>query len=133
MKDGLLLFAAIGFALAELVRGQSFAGEYADKNYQNGGAAFHMSIEGSGNNTQGWFSVGKNNGAGSAPEGQGTGKINSKGALEFKFEDSCHNAGTGIITRSGADIIVSMTTIRKTDAGCAAFYGQNFKLKRVKK
>jgi len=48
MKDGLLLFAAIGFALAELVRGQSFAGEYADKNYQNGGAAFHMSIEGSG-------------------------------------------------------------------------------------
>ena len=133
MKDGLLLFAAVGFALAGSARGQSFTGEYADKNYQNSSAAFHMSIEGSGNNTQGWFSVGKNNGAGSAPEGQGTGKINSKGALEFKFEDSCRNSGTGTITRSGADIIVSMTTTRKADTSCAAFYGQNFKLKRVKK
>jgi hypothetical protein len=63
----------------------------------------------------------KNNGSGSAPEAQGVGKINGKGALEFKFEDSCHNSGTGTITRSGDDIIVSLTTTRKVDANCAAF------------
>lgn len=99
-----LLFAAVAFAFVASAHGQSFAGEYADKLYQKGSAAFHMSIEGSGNNPQVWFTVGKNNGSGSAPEAQGAGKINGKGALEFKFEDSCHNSGTGTITRSGEDI-----------------------------
>jgi hypothetical protein len=112
--------------------GQSFAGEYANKNYQGGNAVFQMSIEGSGNNMRVWFSVGRNDGRGSAPEGEGPGKMNGKGTLEFRFEDSCHNSGRGTIARSGDDILVSMTTTRKADANCAAFYGSNGKLKRMK-
>jgi hypothetical protein len=132
MKARYFLVAVIAFALCGSSRGQSFAGEYANNNYQNGSGVFQMSIEGSGKNTQVWFSVGKNNGVGSAPEGQGMGKINGKGTLEFTFEDSCHNSGTGTITRSGDGIIISMTMTRKLDANCAAFYRSNIKLNRLK-
>jgi hypothetical protein len=67
------------------------------------------------------------------PEGQGTGKVTDKGKLEFKFEDSCKNSGTRTITKSGDDIIVSVSASRKADPGCVAFYGSNIRLKRVKK
>ena len=126
-------FAAAILLGATTVRGQGFAGEYADKHYLNGSAVFQMSIEGSGNSTQVWYSAIRHDAQGAAPEGQGVGRDNGKGTLEFKFEDSCHNSGTGTITKSGDDIVVSMKTTRKVDAGCAAFYGANMRLKRVKK
>lgn len=133
MKARHLLVAEIFVVLiARSANAQAFAGEYADKKYQGGSAVFQMSIEGSGNNTQVWFSAVKNDGQGAQPEGQGMGKITSNGTLEFKFQDSCHNSGTGTITRRGEDIVVSMTTVKKADAGCAAFYGSSVKLKRVK-
>lgn len=111
----------------------SFAGEYADKQFHGGKAVFHMSIEGTGNNTQVWFSAGNNDGQGTAPEGQGKGKFTGKGTLEFKFTDSCNNSGTGTITKNGDDIVVSMKPNRVADSGCTAFYEQNMRLKHAKK
>lgn len=121
------------FAFSTRAAHAQLAGEYADKSYRGGSAVFQMSIEGGGNATQVWFSAIRHDAQGAAPEGQGYGKMNNKGALEFRFDDSCHNSGTGTITKSGDDIIVSMNATKKADAGCAAFYSSNMKLKKVKK
>jgi len=59
---------AIGPAAAEA---PNFAGEYTDKKFLNGRAVFQMSLERSGNRVSVWFSAGKNDGSGAAPEGQG--------------------------------------------------------------
>lgn len=111
----------------------SFAGEYADKKFLNGKAAFQMSIEGSGNNVQVWFSAVNNDGQGAAPEATGTGKVTSKGTIEFRFEDSFKNLGTGTIMRAGDDVIVSIKATRVSDSRCLPFYGQNMRLKRTGK
>lgn len=131
MKTSLLL--SIQLLLSAAAVQAQFAGEYADKHYLSGSAVFSMSIEGSGNNTQVWFNAVRNDAQGAAPEGQGMGKVMGKDTLQFKFEDSCHNSGTGTITRNGDDIIVSMKPSHVADPHCVAFYSQNMRLKRVKK
>ncbi len=126
----IVLLMAIGPAAAEA---PNFAGEYADKKFLNGQAVFQMSLERSGNTVSVWFSAGKNDGSGAAPEGQGKGKVSGKGVLEFKFEDSFNNAGTGTITRSGDDVTVSLKTTRVAEPRCLEFYQQNMHLKHVGK
>jgi len=59
----------------------------------------------------------------------GTGNVTSKDTVDFKWEDSFKNAGTGTITRSGSDVILSIKTTRVTDSRCLVFYGQNMRLK----
>jgi hypothetical protein len=110
-----------------------FAGEYSDKNLLGGKAVFQMSIAGSGSNMQVSFDAVYNDGHGAAPEAEGSGKVTNKSTVEFKFEDSFKNAGTGTITRAGDGVIVSLTTTRVADSRCLPFYGQNMRLKRVKK
>jgi hypothetical protein len=109
-----------------------WAGEYADKKFLDGQAVFQMSIEESGNAIQVSFDAAYNDAHGAAPDGQGPGRITTKGALEFKWKDSFKNSGTGRITRAGEDIIVSMKTTRVVDSRCLVFYGQKMRLKRVK-
>jgi hypothetical protein len=137
MKTCALLFCAaflvVWLVTTAAVHAESVAGEYADKHYLDGSAVFQMSIEGSGNGTQVWFSAVKNDGQGAAPEGQGVGKFAGKDTVQFKFNDSCNNSGSGTITRSGDDIIVSMKPAHVADSRCVMFYGQNMRLKRVKK
>jgi hypothetical protein len=134
MKDRHLTSVVLLLALASIAADTpTFAGEYADKKLLNGKAVFQMSIEGSGNNTRVCFSAVNNDGSGAAPEAEGTGKVTGKGTLEFKFEDNFKNSGTGTIQRSGEDIIVSLKTTRVADARCLQFYGQNMRLKRVKR
>jgi len=134
MKDRQLLFTAIAFALSvTAAEASSFAGEYADKKFLNGQAVFQMSLEQSGNTVSVWFSAGYNDGHGAAPEAEGTGKVTNKGTVEFKFEDSSKNAGTGTITRAGDDVVVSIKTTRVVDSRCLEFYQLNMRLKRVGK
>ncbi len=59
--------------------------------------------------------------------------MSGKGVLEFKFEDSFNNAGTGTITRSGDDVTVSLKTTRVAEPRCLEFYQQNMHLKHVGK
>ncbi len=92
-----------------------------------------MSIEQSGNTIQVSFDAVYSDGHGAAPEGQGPAKIKGKNTLEFKWEDSFMNSGTGTITRAGEDVIVSMKTTRVVESRCLAFYGQNMRLKRIGK
>lgn len=56
-----------------------------------------------------------------------------KDTLDFKWEDSFQNSGSGTITRAGENVVVSMKTTRVVESRCLAFYGQNLCLKRVKR
>jgi hypothetical protein len=110
----------------------NWAGEYVDKKFLNGRAVFQLSIEQSGSSMQVTFDAAYADGHGAAPEAQGPAKV-SGNTLQFKFEDNFKNSGTGTITRTGDDIIVSIKTAHVADARCLAFYGQNMRLKRVSK
>jgi hypothetical protein len=131
MKDRHLLLAAIVFAFSITAAHAQFAGEYADRNFLNGRAVFQMSLDQSGNNVSVWFSTGYNDGHGCSLDAQGTGKV-SKGALEFTFQDSSRNVGSGTIMRVGDSLAVSMKVTRAADARCLEFYRQNIRLKRAK-
>ncbi|MFL6527836.1 MAG: hypothetical protein ACJ8IQ_07055 [Chthoniobacterales bacterium] len=133
MKISALLFAFTTLGVTSAAYGQTLAGEYSDKQYLHGKAVFQMSIEGTGNNTQIWFSAGNSDGQGAAPEANGTGKFVGKDKLQFTFEDSCRNSGTGTVNRSGDDIVVSIKPTRVADSRCVGFYADNIRLKRVKK
>jgi hypothetical protein len=111
----------------------NWAGDYADKKFLNGEAVFEMSIEQSGNAIKVSFDAAYNDAHGAAPDGEGQGKITGKNTLEFKWEDSFENSGTGTIKRTGDKITVSMNAMRVADSRCLVFYGDNMRLKRVKK
>jgi len=126
----LTAFLTLGICLTvDAADSRSWAGEYGDKKFLNGRAVFQLSIEQSGNAMQVTFDGAYVDAHGAAPEGQGPAKIFGN-TLQFKFEDSFGNSGTGTITRAGDDIIVSMKTSHVVDARCLAFYGQNMRLKR---
>ena len=112
---------------------RNWAGEYADKNLLDGQAVFQMSIEQSGNAIQVSFDTAYVDAHGAAPDGEGQAKITGKNMLEFNWEDSFYNSGTGTITRAGSGVKVSMKTTRVAEPRCLAFYGENMRLKRVKK
>jgi len=111
----------------------NWAGDYADNNFLNGQAAFQLSIEPSGEAIQVSFDAAYTDAHGTAPDGNGIAKITRKNTLEFQWEDSFKNSGAGKIVRSGDGIKVSMKTSRVVDSRCLVFYGQNMRLKRVKK
>lgn len=110
----------------------SFTGEFADKKFMNGKAVLQLSLEQTGNKVTIFFSGVRHDGQGAAPEINAAGAVNGN-TVQFKFEDDLKNAGTGTITKSGDDMLVSIKATKVADARCMQFYGQNLRLKRVKK
>ena len=110
----------------------NWAGVYADNNLLSGQALFEMSIEQSETAIQLSFDAAYTDAHGAAPDGGGQATIAGKNTLEFKWEDSFKNSGTGTIIRAGDGVIVSMKTTRAVDPRCLVFHGQNMQLKRVK-
>jgi hypothetical protein len=108
-----------------------WTGEF--KTSVHGGGVFEVSLEKQGDVIQLSFNAAYSDGHGAAPDGSGTGKITPKGTVEFTFEDSFSNTGTGTISRAGKDIIVSMKMTNVAEPRCLPFYGENMRLKRVKK
>jgi hypothetical protein len=125
----LLGASAFGNSSAE----PNWAGQYADKNFLDGQAVFEMSIEQSGNAIKVSFDAAYNDAHGAAPDGEGQGRIAGENTLQFNWEDSFENSGTGTIKRTGDSITVSMNTMRVADSRCLVFYGENMRLKQVKK
>ena len=123
----LLVIASSGFSAEP-----DWAGKYASENFLNGQAGFQLMIEQSGDAIQVSFDAAYKDAHGAAPDGGGEAKITANNTLEFKWEDSFNNSGTGTIKRAGDKIIVSMKTTRVVDERCLAFYGDNIRLKRVK-
>jgi hypothetical protein len=133
MKDRHLVLLVTLSLFSIAAAAANFAGEYADKNFLNGQGVFQLSLEQNGNTISVFFSAGYNDGHGAGPEADGTGKVTSKGTVEFTFEDGFRNAGTGTITRSSDGVILSIKTTRVADPRCLVFYKQNIRLPRVKK
>jgi hypothetical protein len=128
LVTALLIFSVFVFAAEPA----NFAGEYADKKFMNGQAVLQLSLEQTGNNVTIFFSGGRNDGQGAAPEINATGTVSS-GKLQFKFQDEMNNAGTGTITKSGDDVLVTIKPTKVVDSRCMPFYGQNMRLKKIKK
>ncbi len=91
-----------------------------------------MNLEQTGNNVSVFFSAVYSDGHGAAPEADGSGTIDSKGTVEFKWEDSFKNSGTGTIKRSGEDVVVSINPTTVTEPRCLQFYQNNMRLHRIK-
>lgn len=119
---------ALSAMIAIAAEAPNFAGEYADRKFLNGQAVFQLSLEQSGSTVSVWFSAGYNDGRGTAPEAEGTGKVTSKGTVEFTFKDSDGNAGSGTIVRAGNDVVISIKATRVADSRCLQFYRQNMRL-----
>ena len=136
-KQLLPLFAFVAMALmlgpASAAENTGWAGEYADKKFLNGQATFQLSIEQSGGITQVSFDAVNNNGQGCAPEAQGRARVVGKDRLQFPFTDNRGNSGSGTISRSGADLIVSLKLTRTANRDCAKFYVENIRVKAVGK
>jgi hypothetical protein len=132
-RIALLASIAVGATASSIFSAeQTWAGEYADKKFLNGQAVFQMSIQQSGNAIQVAFDAAYVDAHGAAPEGDGRAEITGANTLEFKWEDSFKNSGTGTIKRTTDGVIVSMKPTRVVDPRCLAFYGQRMPLKRMK-
>ncbi len=127
------LAAMLGIISAIAADSSNWVGEYATKNFLNGQAVFQMSIEQSGKAIQIAFDAGYNDGHGAAPDATGQGRITDKGTIEFRWEDSFNNSGTGTIAHAGDGIIASLKMSHVVEPRCLALYGQNIRLKRVGK
>jgi FlaG/FlaF family flagellin (archaellin) len=122
-----ILVIAISPALAAAPA--SFAGEWADKNYLKGKGVFQLSLEQKDSDVSVFFSAAHNDGSGAAPEANGKGKATGKGMVEFTWEDSFKNSGTGTIKRAGNEVVVSLKPTHVIDSRCLEFYGDNIRLK----
>jgi hypothetical protein len=127
----ILFLAAASFAV-QAADSQGWAGQYRDDKYLGGRAVFQLSIEQSGNKMQVSFDAAWVDGHGAAPEAEGPASV-SGNTVTFKFEDTFQNSGTGTITRSGSDILVSINPTHVVEPRCLGFYGKNMRLKRVTK
>ena len=122
-----ILVIAISPALAAAPAG--FTGEWADKNYLKGKGVFQLSLEQKGSDVSVFFSAAHDDGSGGAPEADAKGKVTGKGMVEFTWEDSFKNSGTGTIKRAGNDVVVSLKPTHVTESRCLEFYGDNIRLK----
>jgi hypothetical protein len=110
----------------------SWIGQYRDDKFLGDRAVFQLSIEQFGGTIQVSFDAAWDDAHGAAPEAQGPATV-SGNKLTFKFEDSFGNSGTGTMTRSGNDVLVTINPIHVAEARCLAFYGKNMRLSRVAK
>ena len=127
-----ILFLALSCFAAKAADAPGWAGQYRDNKFLAGRAVFQFSIEQSGNAIKVSFDAAWNDGHGAAPEAEGPGTV-SGNTLNFKFEDSFGNKGTGTVTRAGNDVVVSINPTHVAEPRCVQFYGKNMRLKRAAK
>ncbi|HVF72377.1 MAG TPA: hypothetical protein VM940_12285 [Chthoniobacterales bacterium] len=127
-----VLLFTLSILTANAAEPSPWVGQYSDKKFLGGRAVFQLSIEQSGGAMQVTFDAAWADGHGAAPEADGSAKV-SGNTLTFTFKDTFNNSGTGTVTRSGQDIVVSLNTTKVADPRCLQFYGKNIKLKRVGK
>ena len=127
----LVFFLLSGF-VSEAADSSGWAGEYRDDKFLGGRAVFQLTIDQSGGAPHVTFDAAWDDAHGAAPEADGPATASGNG-LTFKFKDSFGNSGTGTITRSGNDILVSINPTHVVEPRCLGFYGKNMRLKRVAK
>jgi hypothetical protein len=132
MKTATAFFFLALLSLSVLAADSSgWAGQYRDNKFLGGRAVFQLSIEQSGSAIKVSFDAAWNDGHGAAPAAEGPRSL-SGNTLNFKFEDSFGNKGTGTVTRAGNDVLVSINPTHVAEPRCVQFYGKNMRLKRAK-
>jgi len=127
-----LVFFLLSGLVSEAADSSGWAGEYRDDKFLGGRAVFQLTIDQSGGALRVTFDAAWDDAHGAAPEADGPATV-SGNTLTFKFKDSFDNSGTGTITRSGNDILVSINPTHVVEPRCLGFYGKNMRLKRVTK
>lgn len=131
MKSAVMIVVLTLFCVAaNAAHSSGWAGQYTDKKFLGGRAVFQLTIELSGSKMQVAFDAAWADGHGAAPEGEGPATVSGQ-TLAFKWEDSFKNSGTGTITRSGDDVLVTINATKVADPRCLQFYGKNMRLKRA--
>ena len=135
MKRLLLFLVFVGLVspITFAAERSSWAGEYSDKKFLSGSAVFQLTIEQSGSKIQVSFDAANNDGSGCAPEAQGMATAGGKDKLQFNFRDNQGNTGTGTVTRSGNQLIVSLKASKVAKQDCTKFYRDNIRVQRMKK
>lgn len=86
-------------------------------------SVFILYVRQAGANADVEFSASKADGSGAAPDGTGTGRLNDKGELEFTFEDSFGNKGTGTLKKTGGSLQLNLKATTVNEARAVKLYG----------
>ncbi len=84
---------------------------------------FILHVRQTGDSAELEFSAGNADGSGAAPDGNGSGTMSEKGELDFTFEDSFGNKGTGTLKKTAAGVQVTMKPEKVTEPRAVKFYG----------
>jgi len=131
MRFALLLtlgFVGVALAPAAESKAGTFGGKYEAAARGKSFFSFEVAPKGDGFSVS--FSAGNEDGSGAAPDGDGTGKLNKRGELEFTFEDSFANKGRGVLRRDGKQFVVTLDLTATKDSRAAVHYGER-RLKRI--
>jgi hypothetical protein len=95
--------------------------------------AFSLDVRQTGTKATISFSAGMADGSGAAPDGDGDGKVDTKGALHFTFKDSFENEGTAILTAGKDGYHLAMTVTKAVDPRALPFYDDLLLVKKSDK
>lgn len=98
----------------------NFTGQY--ELAKSSKSAFSLTVYQKGKVVTVSFSAAHMDGSGAAPDGDGEGELNAKGAATFKWSDSFHNAGTAVLTREGKGFRLSMKATKVEDPRALVHY-----------
>lgn len=79
------------------------------------------------------FSAGMADGSGAAPDGDGNGKVDAKGALRFTFSDSFGNEGTGVLVAGKDGYHLTMNVTKAVEPRALQFYQDLLLVKKAAK
>jgi hypothetical protein len=119
--------AAITFVLFEGMVGAgaepiNYTGHY-ELASDGTGSTFSLDVAQTGFEVHLAFSAGMADGSGAAPDGEGSGRVDSAGEVKFTFKDSFDNAGTGTLVRGKNGIELKMDASTVNDPRAIHFYG----------
>ncbi|HEY0256775.1 MAG TPA: hypothetical protein VGC39_04965 [Candidatus Methylacidiphilales bacterium] len=99
-----------------------FSGHYELMD-EKGDRSFSLDITQTGSKADLSFSAGMADGSGAAPDGDGQGKINSRGILSFTFKDSFDNEGSGTFESRKDGYHLHLNATKVVEPRPLRFYG----------
>jgi hypothetical protein len=125
MKRLLLLLLASAlpiFAHASDSQKINYTGHYeaADK---SPGRVFKLTLMQKGTRVHAIFFAADLNTGGPKPTGEGDGRVDDKGVLQFKFKDNLADEGTAMLEPAGRTYRFELRVTKFTDPGALHFYG----------
>jgi hypothetical protein len=118
----LLLWSMFSLSTALAAGTTNYTGHYQTPDSKTDWS-FSLDVAQTGSKASVSFSAGMADGSGAAPDGNGDGKIDAKGALRFTFSDSFGNEGTGVMVSAKDGYHLSMNVTKAVEARALRYYG----------